>query len=338
MKDLKNTQHRDTKLMIKDIYIYLVLLAVVVIFSVIKLDSVEMFGKGHFLSPHSLISLARQSAPIISISCGFTLIMIAGYMDLSVGSAMSLCGVVYALVVRSDGSFLLGFAAAILVGILCGFINGMLVMKLRITPVIATLVTMNLFKGTALLIVPDGISAIKSVEGAKLPEWMSYYARNDALLGLPAAFIVSIVLVLVIAIIQRKTVIGKYAAAIGGNSTAAELSGINVVKIVRVLYIITGILSAFAGVALASYNSLGNPLAGDGMETDCIIAVLLGGTAFTGGEGSVVKSVIGAVIIMCLTTGLLTVIEPYYQNFAKSLILIFAVTINHLLSRQKICA
>ncbi|HWR18610.1 MAG TPA: ABC transporter permease [Clostridia bacterium] len=338
MKDLKNIRHKDTRSIIKDIYIYLVLLAVVVVFSVIKLDQVEMFGKGHFLSSHCLISLARQSAPIIAISCGFTLMMIAGYMDLSVGSAMSLCGVVYALVVRSGGSFFIGFIAAILVGILCGYINGILVMKLRITPVIATLVTMNLFKGIALLIVPDGISAIKSVPGASLPDWMSFYARNDVLLGLPAAFFVSIALVVIVAITQRKTVIGKYAAAIGGNSTAAELSGINVVKIVRILYIITGVLSAFAGVALASYNSLGNPLAGDGMETDCIIAVLLGGTAFTGGEGSVVKSVIGAVIIMCLTTGLLTVIEPYYQGFAKSLILVFAVTINHLLSRQRVCA
>ena len=338
MKDLKNIRHRDAKSIIKDIYIYLVLLVVVVVFSVIKLGTVEFCGKGHFLSPYSLISLARQAAPIIAISCGFTLMMIAGYIDLSVGSAMSLCGVVYALVVRSGGSFLIGFIAAILVGILCGYTNGILVMKLRITPVIATLVTMNLFKGIALLIVPDGISAIKSIDGANLPDWMSFYARNDVLAGLPAAFFVSIILVVIVAILQRKTVLGKYSAAIGGNPTAAELSGINVVKIVRVLYILTGILSAFAGVALASYNSLGNPLAGDGMETDCIIAVLLGGTAFTGGEGSVVKSVIGAVIIMCVTTGLLTVIEPYYQGFAKGLILVFAVTANHLLSRQKVCA
>lgn len=335
MKDLTNKRGWDARTIIKEVYIYLVLLIVVIIFSVVKLDQVEMFGKGHFLSRYSLISLARQSAPIISISCGFTLVMIAGYMDLSVGSAMSLCGVIYALLVRSGCSLIVGFAAAVLVGVVCGYINGLLVMKLRITPVIATLVTLNLFKGVALLIVPDGLSAIKSVPEAKLPAWMSFYARNDVVAGLPAAFFVAIALVVIVAILQRKTVLGKYAAAIGGNRTAAELSGINVVKIVRLLYILTGILSAFAGVALASYNSLGNPLAGDGMETDCIIAVLLGGTAFTGGEGSVVKSVIGAVIIMCLTTGLLTVIEPYYQVFAKGSILVFAVTMNHLLSRQK---
>ncbi len=328
----------DCKTLIKNVYIYAVLLTVVVIFSVLKLDEVALFGKGHFLSSRSLINLVRMSVPIITLSSGFTLLMISGYIDLSVGSAMSLSAVIFALLVRSGCPFLVALMITAAMGIFLGVINGVLVMKLRITPVIATLVTMNLFKGIALLIVPDGLSSIKSVGEAKMPDWISHYARGDVLLGLPAAFFVAIALVVVMIIIQRRTIIGKYAAAIGGNRTAAELSGIDVVKIVWILYMITGVLSAFAGVARASYMSLGDPLSGDGMETDCIIAVLLGGTSFTGGEGSVAKTVIGAMIIMCLTTGLLTVIDAYYQGFAKGVVLVFAVTANHLLARQKICA
>jgi ribose/xylose/arabinose/galactoside ABC-type transport system permease subunit len=149
------------------------------------------------------------------------------------------------------------------------------------------------------------------------------------------AFWVSIAVILLLVVVQRKTILGKYAAAIGGNRTAAELSGIPVVKVVWILYIMVGFFAAMAGIARASYMSLGDPLSGDGMELNCIIAVLLGGTAFAGGEGSVAKSVIGALIIMCVTIGLMTVIPAYWQNFAKGAVLLFAVVLNHMLVRQR---
>ena len=120
-----------------------------------------------------------------------------------------------------------------------------------------------------------------------MPAWINDYARKEVLLGLPWRSSSPSWLIVVLVIVQRKTILGKYAAAIGGNRTAAELSGINAVEVVWLLYIIVGFFAALAGVARASYMSLGDPLSGDGMELDCIIAVLLGGTAFSGGEGSV---------------------------------------------------
>jgi ribose transport system permease protein len=136
-------------------------------------------------------------------------------------------------------------------------------------------------------------------------------------------------------VLPKKTLLGKYAAAIGGNRLAAELSGINAVRVVWLIYIIVGFFAALAGLARASYMSLGDPLSGDGMETACIIAVLLGGTAFSGGEGSVAKTMIGAIIIMCVTTGLMTVIPAYWQILAMGTVLISAVVINHLLTQEK---
>jgi ribose/xylose/arabinose/galactoside ABC-type transport system permease subunit len=136
--------------------------------------------------------------------------------------------------------------------------------------------------------------------------------------------------------IQRKTILGKYAAAIGGNRLAAELSGINAVKVGWLIYVIVGFFAALAGVARASYMSLGDPLSGDGMEPACIIAVLLGGTAFSGGEGSVAKSMVGAIIIMCVTTGLMTVIPAYWQTMAMGSVLLIAVVMNHLLAQDKV--
>jgi ribose/xylose/arabinose/galactoside ABC-type transport system permease subunit len=323
---------------IKRFYIYFVLALIVIIFSVAKLGQVEMFGRGHFLSPASVINLLRTAVPIMTLSGAFTLLMISGYIDLSVGSAMSLNAVVFALMILNGFPFLPALVITLILGIAMGALNGLLVMKLRITPVIATLVTLSLFKGIALLIVPDGLSAIKGSAEKVMPPWINDYARKNVLLGMPWAFFVALAVIAILVILQRKTILGKYAAAMGGNRTAAELSGINVVKMGWLLYIIVGFFAVLAGVARASYMSLGDPLSGDGMELDNIIAVLLGGTAFSGGEGSVAKTIIGALIIMCVTTGLMTVIPAYWQTVAKGSVLLFAVVLNHLLIREKVKA
>jgi ribose transport system permease protein len=168
-----------------------------------------------------------------------------------------------------------------------------------------------------------------------MPGWINDFARKEVLFGLPAAFWAAVLVIIILLIVQRKTLLGKYAAAIGGNRLAAELSGISAVRVVWLLYIIVGFFAALAGVARASYMSLGDPLSGDGMEFDCLIAVLLGGTAFSGGEGSVGKTVVGALIIICVTIGLMTVIPAYWQNIAKGSVLVAAVVLNHLLVREK---
>jgi ribose/xylose/arabinose/galactoside ABC-type transport system permease subunit len=313
-----------------------VLVVIVIIFSVVKLGQVEMFGRGHFLSPDSIIILLRAAVPILTLSGAFTLLMISGHIDLSVGSAMSLNAVVFALMILNGFAFLPALIITLIMGMAMGFLNGFLVVKMRITPVIGTLVTLNLFKGIAMLIVPDGLSAIKSSAEKKMPAWINDYARLDVFLGLPWAFYVALAVIAVLIIVQRKTILGKYAAAIGGNRTAAELSGINVVKMSWILYVIVGFFASAAGMARASYMSLGDPLSGDGMELDNIIVVLLGGTAFSGGEGSVPKTIIGALIIMCVTTGLMTVIPAFWQTVAKGSVLLFAVVLNHILVREKV--
>lgn len=328
----------DFKKFIQENYIYLFFFLVIIVFSFISARGTTWFGRGHFLSSYNLVSLIRVCSPTIILACGFTFIMIAGYMDLSVGSAMGLCGVIYALIVRAGYPFIVGMLGAVVVGILCGLINGVIVTRLRITPVIATLVTMMAYRGVALLIVPDKFSGIKSTDLLSLPTWFGDYGRGKFLLGLPPAFYVAVVIIVIIVVLQRKTVIGKYAAAIGGNSVSAQLAGISVAKYVSILFVITGILAAFAGVTQASYSGMGDPLSGYGMETDCIIAVLLGGTAFTGGEGSTFKSVIGAMIIICITTGILTVVDAYYQDFLKGAVLILAVTMNKLINSKECLA
>lgn len=315
-------------------YIYLLLVVVVAVLSVANLDEFALFERGNFLSQNNIINILRVSAPIITLAGAFTLLMISGNIDLSVGSAMSLSGVVYALLAINGVPFLAAFAMTLVVGVGLGALNGFLVVRLRITPVIATLITLSLFKGIALLLVQDGVSAIKSGGELKMPDWINWYGREGVFLKLPTAFWVSVVITLVLVIAQSRTLLGKYAAATGGNLTAAKLSGINTGAVIFLLYVIVGVAAALAGIARSSFMSLGDPLSGDGIELTAILVVLLGGTAFSGGEGRVLRSFVGALIIMALTMGMLTLVPAYFQTLIIGAALLAAAASNHLISRK----
>lgn len=319
---------------IKEYYIYMVLVLVVVVLSTANLDQFALFERGNFLSKRNIINILRVSAPILTLAGAFTLLMISGYIDLSVGSAMSLCAVVYAMLAINGVPMIPAFLITVGVGVILGAINGFLVMILKITPVIATLITLSLYKGVALLLVEDGVSAIKSGGGLKMPGWFNDYGRDGILLGLPAAFWVAVIVTIAMIVVQDKMKLGKYAAATGGNPTAAKLSGINTLRVVVLLYVLVGVCAALAGIARSSFMSLGDPLSGDGMELTAILVVLLGGTAFSGGEGRVLKSFVGALIIMCLTVGMLTLVPAYYQTLVIGSALLIAAASNHLVSRK----
>lgn len=320
---------------LRNYYIYFVLVAVILGLSAANLDSYGLFERGNFLYKKNIINILRVSAPLITLSGAFCLLMVSGYIDLSVGSAMSLSAVIYALLAINGVPFVLAFAITVVVGAGLGVINGFLVVRLKITPVIATLITLSFYKGIALLLVQDGTSAIKSGGGLKMPSWFNSYGREGVLLGLPMAFWIAVGVILVLVIAQNRTLLGKYAAATGGNPTAATLSGINTNRVVFLLYIIVGVTAALAGIARSSFMSLGDPLSGDGMELNAILVVLIGGTAFSGGEGRVLRSFIGALIIMALTVGMLTLVPAYFQTLVIGAALLTAAASNHLISRKE---
>jgi ribose/xylose/arabinose/galactoside ABC-type transport system permease subunit len=319
---------------LRNYYIYLVLIGVVVLLSLANIDRFGLFERGNFLSERNIINILRISAPLLTLAGAFTLLMVSGYIDLSVGSAMSLSAVVYAMLAINGVPFLPAFGITMVVGAGLGAFNGFLVVKLKITPVIATLITLSLYKGIALLLVQDGVSAIKSIGDLKMPGWFNSYGREGVLMGLPMAFWIAVAVTILLVIVQKRALLGKYAAATGGNPTAARLSGINTTKVVFVLYGIVGITAALAGIARSSFMSLGDPLSGDGMELSAILVVLLGGTAFSGGEGKVLRSFIGALIIMSLTVGMLTLVPAYYQTLVIGGTLLAAAASNHLISRK----
>lgn len=303
------------KTLITNLYVLGVLVLIVCVFSSMSIK---------FIGRPNIINILRQSVPALLVGGSVTLLMISGNIDLSVGGIIGLSSVIYALLLKTPAGYFGASIITIFLGIVMGYINGLLVMKLRIVPVIATLATMTLYIGFGKLLAPGGIGVIKG-----LPEGVSKFGRSAFLFGLPMSFYVTVIIISILVILQRKTILGKYAAAIGGNRTAAELSGINAVQTVWLLYVIVGFCSAIGGISRASLLSLGDPVTGSGMELDAIIAVVLGGTCFTGGEGSVLRTMIGVLIIMCLTSGMQVAgMEPYWQSLVKGVVLILAVVIN----------
>lgn len=312
----------SVKAVVSNLYVIGVLAIIVLVFTLIS---------PKFVGLPNIINILRQSVPAIMIGGAFTLLMISGNIDLSVGGVVGLTTVIYALVGKAGLPLFWAGVVTLALGLAIGALNGFLVMRLRIVPVIATLATMNLCIGIGKLLAPKGIGVIKG-----LPEGVELFARSRFFLHMPPALYAAIAITILLVIFHKRMVLGKYTAAIGGNKTAAELAGVNVVQTVWILYIMVGFCAAFGGIARASYLSLGDPITGMGMEMDAIIAVLLGGTSFFGGEGSVVRTVIAVLILTCLAAGLQVVgMPPYWQSLVKGVVLIIALVID-ILVKEKI--
>lgn len=309
------------KTAVKNLYVLGVLILLIFVFSSVS---------AKFIGIPNIVNILRQSVPALLVGGSVTLLMISGNIDLSVGGIVGLTSVIYCILLKGGLPHLGAGILTLALGLVLGVINGFLVMRLRIVPVIATLATMNLCVGFGKLLSPEGIGLIKGV-----PRGVEVFARSPFFLKLPMAFYLTVLVIAILIILQRKTVLGKYAAAIGGNRIAAELSGINVIQTVWLLYIIVGVCSSLGGVARASYLSLGDPATGMGMELDAIIAVVLGGTNFFGGEGSVARSMVGVLIIMCLTAGIQVAgMDPYWDSLIKGVVLIFALVVDVLVKEK----
>ena len=280
-----------------------------------------------FLSYVNMINVLMQVAMIMLTGSAAVLLMIAGAFDLSVGMVLALTGVMYAFMSKNGIPTPLALVLSILIGSGFGLLNGALVVGLKITPVIATLGTMYVAQGLAFIVAwIDGGANVTT----GLPRDFEVFGRT--MVGpIPLFLLIVFALILIFYFLFAKTNLRKYAFAIGGNQTAARLSGLKVGGVVLALYVLVGTLTGFAGMTLASRMGSGSPKVGTGFEFDVIVAIVLGGTSIYGGEGSFLGMILGALIIGFVgnTLNLLNVMF-FYQTVLKGLILVGAV----LLMRQ----
>ena len=276
----------------------------------------------NFLTTRNLMFVILKISTIIIVATGATLLMITGNFDLSVGSVVAFTGIIYAYMAKHGIPIYMAVVLAIAWGMFFGYLNGLAVARLKITPVIATLATMYIARGFAFLIARwDGGANIS----AGLPRDFSSFGRT--MIGpIPLLTIIMIVLVAVFIFIERKTVFGRFIFAMGSNPDAARVSGINVPSIITWLYVITGALAGLCGVFQTSRIGMGSPQNFKGFEFDVLIALILGGTSLKGGEGSISGMVLGALIVGVIGNGLnLMNVSSYYQLVFNGAILVMAV-------------
>lgn len=285
-----------------------------------------------FLSSFRVTVLAKQSAIIGVGALGMTLIIIAGGIDLSAGSVLALTSVALAVALREGVPPSLALLLALALGAAAGAFNGLLITGLRLVPFIVTLGTMLMFRGLA-----EQLSGQKKVQ-APAPDWLSTLldapAKGSAQWFSPGVWIV-LALGLALAAVLRYTVFGRYVFALGSNEATARLCGLNVPGLKIAVYAIGGAFMALAG--LFDFNDLnkqGSPTAGVGKELEMIAAVVIGGGSLSGGRGSVLGSLIGALTMTVLRSGCVYVgVSDPVQKMVIGGIIVAAVTVDQVLHR-----
>lgn len=274
-----------------------------------------------FLTTNNMFNIGVAIALVGVVAAGSTLVMIAGGLDVSVGSTVALSGVSAASVLASTRSVTLAIAAGVVVGALAGLFNGLIITKLSINPLIATLGTLSVYRGLT-FIVSDGV-AIGVTEAPFLD------IGSGRLAGIPNPLVILLVVFAVLAVVLHGTDIGRNVYAIGGNVEAARLAGIAVDRYKIGLYTLNGTLAGLAGVVLTARLGSGQPLAGTGLELDAIAAVVLGGVALAGGIGTMGGTVLGVLVLGVLNNGLtILAIDSFYQYVARGGVLLLAVALD----------
>lgn len=281
-----------------------------------------------YFSYRNLSTLMLQASIKVIITLGMSILIIAGMIDLSVGSLVALVAGLSVVVLNTTGNVWLMLLFCIIFGAILGSMNGLLVTKGKIAPFIVTLATMSAFRS---VIVQLGQGGPFNVAADILPSFRMIAAGD--VLGIPNLALIFAVMTVIIAVLMAKTKFGRYVYAVGSNEQAARLAGINVDQIKTLAFTITGLLTGIAAFLLTSrLTSITAPNAGQSFELDAIAAVAIGGIAMTGGRGVIAGSFFGAIMLQMIEGILIAAkIPPFLNGLVKGVIIIFTV----LLQRKK---
>ena len=289
----------------------------------------------NFFQPYNLIAIMLATAVNGVLAIGVTFVIITGGIDLSVGTMMTFTAVMAAQTVAVwNLPVILGVLMALLIGTICGFASGIMVAKFKLPPFIATLGMNMLTKGLSLIIAnskpiyfTNAPSFTKISMGSLFPFMKDFQIPNAVLILFGLAVFASFVL--------NSTIFGRYTFAIGSNEEAVRLSGINTDRWKIAVYAVNGLICGIAGILIASRLNSAQPALGQGYELDAIAAAVIGGTSLSGGEGTILGTIIGAFIMSTLTNGLRILSVPQeWQIVTTGIIIIFAVYLDMLRKRR----
>lgn len=293
-----------------------------IVFAFAALFIVLSLSTPAFLSTRNLHNILDQSAQVGIISCAMTIAIISGNFDLSAGAVFALAGSVAALVAQA-GAPELGIAAGILVGLLLGLGNGLLISSLRIHSFIATLATSLVIRGLA-LVMTDGRLIIVNDPRFKV-------LGQGTFLGVKYPVYILALWIAFTWFLLSRTTFGRYVYAIGGNTEAARLSGIQVEKVRVGIFGLTGLSAGLAGVIAVSRVAQGQADIGSMIELEAIARTVIGGTSIMGGEGAVWRTVFGILLMRLISNGFnILNVAPFYQRILEGMVILFAVAMDTL--------
>ncbi len=280
-----------------------------------------IFASDKFLTPANLENIARQVSINAIIAVGMTCVILTGGIDLSVGPVMALSGTLTAALLVAGVPGPIAIMAGLLLGAAFGIGNGIFVAYLKMPPIIVTLATMGIARGL-------GLMYTNGYPVSGLPEWFSFFGRGE-FLGIQIPILAMVLVYIAAFILLQHTPIGRYIYAIGGNEEAVRLSGVRAPRYKLLVYGISGLTAAVAGLLLTSRLMSGQPNAGVSFELDAIAAVVLGGAAIAGGRGAILGTLVGAMLLGVLNNGLnLMSVSPYVQSVIKGAIILLAIFVS----------
>jgi ribose transport system permease protein len=280
---------------------------------------------GHYLSPFNLRVVLGQTVIVAIGAIGMTMIIISGGIDLSVGSAIALTGVITAVSLRAGHSPAVAVAAGILLGGFVGLVNGTVITRLKVVPFIATLGMLGIARGTAKWLAGE---QTVNVPETWINDLLVLFPKPSWLVLAPGVW-VTIILAIVVAVVLRNTVFGRRVFALGSNESAARACGIATDRLKVWIYGLAGLLFGLAGVMQMSRLRQGDPTVAAGTELDVIAAVVIGGGSLNGGEGTIFGSMIGALIMAFLRNGCQQIgWHNYVQEIIIGAIIVIAVAID----------
>lgn len=281
----------------------------------------------HFFAAKNFMNILLYTANVGILCCTATLLMVSGNMDLSMGAVMALDGIVLGLCMRAELPIVVSILIMLAVSVLTGVYNAVMITVIRVNPFITTLAGMQIFRGAAYLL-SNGKAITLSSDVLK-------FIGRDYTAGVPNAVILMVLLVVLFSLVAKFTTFGRRIYVIGGNQQVAWLSGIAVRKNLTVMFLLHGFLCGICGLVYCAQLGAAMPQNATGFEFDVITAVVLGGTSMAGGKGTIVGSLIGALLIGTLNNGMVMLdVQSYWQDIISGIVLVIAVIFDIIRNRQ----
>ena len=292
-----------------------------------------MFFIFSFLTPNfatssNILNVLRQAAPTLIVAVGMTIVITSGGIDLSVGSMLAVNAVLSAIALSAGWHTVVTIVVIMLIGSVVGAINGIFIGYHEIPPFITTLASLSILRGIALLLTKGYSVPIP-------PKSTFILLGRGWLFGIPVPVLIALFIVFCGIILLYRTTFGLYAMGIGTNEEAVRRAGVDTKRIKLYIYTLSGILSSLAGMVVGARLATGSSYTGEGFELTVITAVIMGGTAFTGGKGSMLGTIIGTVLLAVVENGLILLhVSAFYIRIVEGLILLWAIWVNQTLSKK----